>query len=282
MLVKVFTILVLLISASSLVYSQSSTSNRDLVFYKKYISKPSIEVSYGVSSIRLNGSSYGLADAGMLEMKLGFTKQKKSSYGKNILNYRNGYMFLSNASSDSYSGSDNSGTENTLWRFGFGNKTGYGVKFGSVSIMPYSSNSFAWSELSYPVSEETVSENSVLADFNNAFRFGTTTEAGINLQLAPGFSIQPKYEISDIFPRHLFGKQLMSTMIEMGGLFLIEGFTNQIMKNAPVAGTFVSFILKNAYEYGYYQLRKNQMNWPFTSTAPLRYNTFKLGMTFTF
>ncbi|MBK8550153.1 MAG: hypothetical protein IPL53_03490 [Ignavibacteria bacterium] len=278
----IFTFSAILVLISSSSFAQRSTSNRDFGLLKKYSNKPSIEVSYGLSNITLNGNDYGLADAGMLEMKLGFTRENQSRYGSDILNYKNRFLFLSNASSDNYSKSNNPGTENDLWRFGFGNKEGYGIKLGSVSIMPYSSNSLAWSELSYPVSDESVSDNSALADFNNAFRFGTTTEAGINLQLAPGFSIQPKYEISDIFPRHLFGKQLMSSVIEISGLFAIDGFTNSIMKNAPVAGTIVSFVLKNAYEYGFYQLRKNQMNWPFTSVAPLRYSTFKLGMTFTF
>lgn len=279
---KYFTFSIILVTISSSLFAQSSTSESDFRFFKKYISKPSIEVSYGLSNITLNGNNYGLADAGMLELKLGFTKENQSRYGNNILNYKNRYLFLSNASSNIYSNSNNPGTENDLWRFGFGNKEGYGVKLGSVSIMPYSSNSFAWSELSYPVSDESPSEESALADFNNAFRFGTTTEAGINLQLAKGFSIQPKYEISDIFPRHLFGKQLMSSVIEISGLYAIGSFTNRIMKNAPVAGTFISFILKNAFEYGFYQLRKNQMYWPFTSVAPLRYSTFKLGMTFMF
>lgn len=276
----IFTLL-LIFTATSL-FAQNSTSSKDYRNFKKYFDKPSIEVSYGLSEIRLNGNSYGLANAGMIEMKLGFTTQSQSRYGNSILNYKNRYLFLSNASSDNYSSSNNPGTFNNLWRFGLGNKEGFGVKLGSVSIMPYSSNSIAWSEISYPVSSESASENSALADFNNAFRFGTTTEAGINLQLAPGFSIQPKYEISDIFPRHLFGKQMMSSVIEISGLYLIDGFTKNIMRNTPVAGTFVNFILKNAYEYGFYQLRKNQMYWPFTSVAPLRYNTFKLGMMFTF
>lgn len=273
--------LLLIITASS-VFAQSSTSSNKYNIYKKYFSKPTIEVSYGLSEIRLNGNSYGLANTGMIEMKLGFTRQSNSRYGNKILNYKNNFVFLSNASSDNYSGSNNPGTSSDLWRFGLGNKEGYGVKLGSVSIMPYSSNSIAWSEISYPVSSETESDNSALADFNNAFRFGTTTEAGINFQLAPGFSIQPKYEISDIFPRHLFGKQMMSSVIEISGLVLIDEFTKSIMKNTPVAGTFVNFVLKNAYEYGFYQLRKDQMYWPFTSVAPLRYNTFKLGMMFTF
>jgi hypothetical protein len=121
-----------------------------------------------------------------------------------------------------------------------------------------------------------------LNNFNEALRFGSSTEGGINLQIAPCFSIQPKYEISDIYPRHLFGKQLASSLIEISGLVLIDGFVKSVLKNAPVAGTFVNFLLKNAYEYGFYQLRKNKMNWPFKSEAPLRYSNFKLGMTFTF
>ncbi|HMS34136.1 MAG TPA: hypothetical protein PKC91_08615 [Ignavibacteria bacterium] len=279
---KIYFSAAILFFTSSILIAQSSRSINSNSFFNRYLSKPSIEISYGISNIRLNGDSYDLANAGMIEVKLGFTSEIKSNFGENILKYKNRFLFLRNASSDNYSSSGNPGTFNDLWSFGLGNKEGYGVKPGSVSILPYSSNSIAWSEISYPASMETVSENSALADFNNAFRFGTTTEAGINLQLSKGFSIQPEFEISDIFPRHLFGKQLMSSVIELGGLYLIDDFTKLIMSNTPVAGTFVNFILKNAYEYGFYQLRKNQMYWPFTSVAPLRYNTFKLGMTFIF
>ena len=283
MLKKYILIIAVLLTSFSTLFAQNTTSTTGHYTYiKSYLSKPSIEVSYGLSNITLNGSSYGLANAGMIEMKLGFTKQSKSKYGNKILDYRNNFLFLGNASSNSYSKSENPGIENSLWRFGLGNKKGYGVKMGSMSLMPYSSNSFAWSELNYSDNDVTTEENSALADFNDAFRFGSTTEAGLNFQIVSGLSIQPKYEISDIFPRHLFGKQLMSSAIETGGRYLLESFTNKIMKNTPVAGVFVNFILVNAYEYGFYQLRKDQMYWPFTSTAPLRYNTFKLGMTFTF
>ncbi|MEO8664373.1 MAG: hypothetical protein ABI462_02660 [Ignavibacteria bacterium] len=283
MVKKIFTISAILFFISSSLFAQSS-SKKDRYNYRMFSSKPSIELSYGLSDIKINSNSYGLANAGLAELKLGFTNQYSSSYGKNILNYHNKFLFLSYASSDSYAKSNISGLENNLWRFGFGNKEGYGVKLGSVSIMPYNSNSFAWSEFDYSkgIATDPATDYSTLDNFDNTFRFGSTTEAGINLQLAPGFSIQPKYEIADIYPRHLFGKQFMSTIIEWGGLYLIDGFTKQILKNTPVAGAFVNFILKNAYEYGFYQLRKNEMNWPFTSTAPLRYSTFKLGMAFTF
>lgn len=275
-LVTTFTVFILLSVCS---FAQNKSSHID---FKKFISKPSIEVSYGLSNLRINGNSYNLSNAGMIEMKLGFTRQNTSKYGKNIIDYRNNYLFLRNASSDNYSKADNPGISNNMWSFGVGDKKGYGIKTGKFSILPYSSNSFDWTQFTYDQTYATPDEVQALADFDGTFRFGTVTEAGINFQITQGFSIQPKYEISDVYPRSLFGKQLMSSVIEYSGLFLIDGFTKQIMKNTPVAGSFVNFILRNAYEYGFYQLRKNQMNWPFTSVAPLRYNTFKLGMTFTF
>ncbi len=276
-----------LIFIPTILTAQSSSYSNKYYQYRNMSSKPTIEFSYGLSDIKLDGINFSLANAGLFELKLGFTSQGVTSYGKNILNYKNRFIFLSNASSDNYTQSVNPGVQNNMWRFGLGNKQGYGIKLGSVSISEYNSNSFAWSKFDY-TQPATVSggesqyDYSALNDFDNAFRFGSATEGGLNIQLSQGVTIQPKYEIADIFPRSLFGKQLMSSTIEYSGLFLLNAFTKQIMRNTPDAGTFVNFILKNAYEYGFYQLRKNEMNWPFTSAAPLRYNTFKLGMTFTF
>jgi len=282
MIKKILFALLVLTVISSTLYSQSSGSDRDYSKFK-FFQNPTIEISYGLSNIKLNGYSSELSNAGLLELKLGYTNQRESSYGKKILRYDNRFVFLSNASNDLTSESRSTGVNSSMWRFGMGNKQGYGLKLGSISLMPYSSNSFAWTNFEYDHSSlQSEADKQLLDNFNGTFRFGSTTEGGINLQLFPGFSIQPKYEISDVYPRHLFGKQLMSTVIEYGGLFLIDSFTRKVLRNAPVAGTFVNFILKNAYEYGFYQLRKDKMNWPFTSAAPLRYNTFKLGMTFTF
>jgi len=282
MLNKIFLSLLVFTLISSSLFAQRTKTHRDYSRFK-FFDKPTIELSYGLANIKLNGYSSKISDAGLLELKLGFTNQRESYFGKKILRYDNRFLFLSNSSNDLTSKSKSTGVNSSMWRFGFGNKEGYGLKLGSVSLMPYTSNSFAWTNFEYDEnSYQSETDKLMLDNFNGTFRFGSTTEGGINLQLFPGFSIQPKYEISDIYPRHLFGKQFMSSMIEVGGLFLIDSFTKNVLRNAPVAGTIVNFILKNAYEYGFYQLRKDKMNWPFTSAAPLRYNTFKLGMTFTF
>jgi len=272
----------LIFAFASTCFSQSDYERYNWKFFSS--NKPSVEFSYGLSEIRLNTSPVGLSDAGMFELRLGFTEQKKTKYRKDVVDFNNGYISLSTAS-DEYISKNPSATSvnSSMWRFGFGNKSGYGLKLGSVSILPYNSISFEWTELKYENNTAIPDSNFMtLNDFNGTFRFGTSTEAGLNFQLFKGFSISPMYQISDVFPRHLFGKQSLSTLIELSGLVLLDAFTRQIIRNSAVAGVFVDFILKNAYEYGFYQLRKDQMNWPFTSTAPLRYSTFKIGMNFVF
>ena len=57
---------------------------------------------------------------------------------------------------------------------------------------------------------------------------------------------------------------------------------NKIFKSSPAAGPVVNFLLKNALAYGIYELRKDKMNWPFKSEAPITYDQFKFGVTFVF
>lgn len=253
------------------------------VIFHWFPEKPAIELAYGVSEINLNGINSDFKKPGMLELRLGYSNSYTSKYSKNVIRYDYNYLFLSNASTDISSQKNNAGVNSSLWRFGIGNKEGTGLKFGSFTIMPYNDNSFTWSRFSFDKSSVLNPEGyDKFDDFNDAFRFGTSAEAGINFQITKGLSLQPKYEISDIFPRHLFGQQLLSSLIEFSGAEALDEFTGRIMRNTPIAGTVVNFVLKSAYEFGIYQLRKDHMNWPFANEAPLRYSTFKMGMTFTF
>lgn len=269
--------------------AQSYSVKEDLAFWQWYKSKPSVEVTYGNSNISFGNYGYDFAPSGLIEMNLGYTSKKKSDYGKNIVRYKNRFLFLGYSSTDNSTRQTSTGINSNLWKFGFGNKSGYGVSLSkTASILPYSSSTFNWSNFNYNKPNDfssNISEQEYYAAIDNmagVFRFGSSFEAGINLNVIKGFSVQPKYEIADIFPRHLVGYQMMSSIIEYAGFNMLELFTKKIIKNSPVAGTFVNFLLLNAYQYGFYQLKKDQMFWPFTSTAPMRYETFKLGMTFVF
>ena len=50
-------------------------------FYK---SRPTIDITYGMSKVSLKNSSLNFTDAGLIEVKLGYTYLQKSHYSKKI------------------------------------------------------------------------------------------------------------------------------------------------------------------------------------------------------
>ena len=251
----------------------------------KYYDQPTIELTYGISQISLNHLESNFSDVGMLELKLGYTFQRKSFYGKNTLRFTNGFAFLNHNSSDlAYNSKRDNELSSEMWQFGIGRKVGYGLNFGSVSLVPYTSNSFVWSRLDMQDIPTSAFQDDIdiINRFNESFRFGSSYESGINFQLTRMISIQTQLNQAIVFERHQFGKHLISMLVEEGGLFLLETFTDNVLENDPVAGTIVTFLLKSGYSFGLYQLRTKDMYWPYKSDAPLSYISFKFGTSFTF
>ena len=265
----------------SIMYSQISGSPKNFRFFDK----PFIELNNGISSLSLDGMSGKFSNAGLIEMKLGTATEYRSRYSKNLLKYFNSYLFLDKVSSTyNYGSKDAAAYKFDMWRFGGGKKEGYGMKLGSMSLVPYTSSSLAWSYLDTKdlsgLSE--LNDFNSIAKFNKDIRFGTQAEGGLIINVLPMLSLEAKYERSAIFPRTLFWKYAGSALIEEGGMQLLDDFVSRILRNEPTAGAIVNFVLKNAYSYGMYELRKTKMNWPFDTEAPLMHEAFKFGLSFTF
>jgi hypothetical protein len=251
----------------------------------RFFDKPFIELNNGTSQLSLDGLGSKFSNGGLIELKLGSATQYKSRYSKNVLKYFDSYVFMSKVSSSLDYRTNTAGTlPFDMWRFGAGKKEGYGAKIGSMSIVPYTSSSLAWTHLdmkNFP-DESMINDNTALAKFNKNIRFGTQSEGGIIINVLPMVSLEAKYERSAIFPRTLFWKFAGSALIEEGGMQLVDDFVSRVLKNEPLAGVIVNFVLKNAYSYGIYELRKSKMNWPFDTEAPLMHESFKFGLSFTF
>jgi hypothetical protein len=277
----------LLILLFVLAFSFTNTFSQDCSNKNKFrfFEKPYIEINNGISKLSLDGFNSKFSNAGLFELKLGSATQFKSRYGKNVLKYLNSYVFIGKISSSlDYTNKLSGSLPFDMWRFGAGKKEGYGLKMGSVSLTPFTSNSVTWTYTdmkSFP--DASMSDDIfALGKFNKATRFGTQAEGGLIFNISPLISIQANYERQAIFPRTLFWKYLGSAVIEEGGMQILDGFVSRILKNEPVAGVIVNFILKNAYSYGMYELRKTKMNWPFDTEAPLMHESFKFGLSFTF
>ena len=250
-------------------------------FYK---SRPTIDITYGASKISLKNSGVNFNDAGLIEVKLGYTYLGKSKYSKSISRFESNFLYGSYISSK-INAKKISGAEDKTWRFGIGNANGYGYMLGKKSsLVLYNSNSFTWTRYQSGIGQTSITDNFDKPKdvFERSLRFGTTTEAGIIVPIAGFVNLQAQYDRTIVFPRHLFWKHLGSMMVEAIGQSAIDGFMKAIMKSSPTAGPILNFILKNALSYGIYELRREKMNWPFNSAEPLIFESFKAGFTFTF
>ena len=250
-------------------------------FWKK---EPTISLHYGFSNISRNDVITSFADNNLIELKLGYTTRRSSSYAEYLNRYKYRYIFVAHNSTKLAGGS---GTTNDIetnnWRFGFGRASGYGYKLGeSASVVPYFAYSMDWTQLDFGDDSLNVNDERVKKLYNGTFRFGSSNEAGIRFQVTRLLTVETGFERSIVFERHLFWKWAGSGILELIAHGLLDAFINEILESSPAAGPVVFFILKSALGWGIYELRQDKMNWPFTSPPPIAFDNIKFGMTFVF
>lgn len=291
----IFTFLALFVSGLSAQDSGKGKHEWDFNLWGKdyfYKSRPTIDLTYGASKISLQNSGLNFNDAGLIELRLGYTYLQKSRYSEKISRYNSNFFTGSYVSSKINAKKYDGATDKT-WRFGFGNTNGYGYMLNKKSsLVLYNSNSFTWTRYDdgfiwiemFGFGENKAYDEYMnkMGPFDESFRFGSSTEAGIIIPIAGFVNLQAQYERAIVFPRHLFWKHLGSVIIEAAAQSAIDGFIHAIMNSSPMAGPILNFVLKNALAYGIYELRREKMNWPFNSTEPLMFESFKAGFTFTF
>lgn len=260
---------------------------REHIFYSwednfLYKGKPSIELTYGQSEISLKNYGSDFTQNGTINLKLGWHKESNLEQ-KSIIKYRSNYISGSYSTSNIRLGNTTSGAPVTL-NFGFGSADGYGYKLGKKSsLVLYNSSAMTWTRYDRGSGSSTIETGyNRIEDFNKSLRFGSTAEGGIIIPLGGLVNLQASYDRTIVFPRHMVWKHIGSALIEAGGQSIIDGFVYAIYKSSPFAAPIVSFILKNGLSYGLYELRREKMNWPFESAEPLLFDTYKVGVKFTF
>lgn len=300
-----FIALFLLTSVSSFAQDDKDTSKNDWQkrghhWFKfdwkwKFHGHPFIELNYGQGTPKSDKLVSQYADVGLLEIKMGYANH--NSFNQNITEFNDKFIFGSRlATGIKTSDSDLGVMRSSLLRIGLEKRSGYGYKLGDLEIMPYISRGIAWSRLlmvDYPAQfylqlkppmalADAVNDTDILNRYHDNVRFGTVWEAGIRFDFVKSISLNAGYQASVIFPRYMFWTQAGSAIIEEGGLGLLDKFIDEVTDSSPYAAPVVNFLLKNGFSYAFYTLKKEKMNWPFDTEAPLTYETFKIGITFTF
>ena len=246
--------------------------------------RPFVEGNYGLGIPRQKLFEGEFENFGLFEAKLGYSKVKV--YKKFVLGMDERYFFGSYSNKEQNlmdSEADPGKVKTEMIHFGIGNRLGYGYKIGFISLLPYQQTHITWSKVTSERPEELSAEDLAILDrYEGDYHFGLSTEGGVKVELFKSVAVTAGYEAAAIYPRFVFFPWLGGIIVET---FIVGGvsfFAESIVANSNVLGPLFYAILRNAAAYGIYLGLKDEMYWPVNSETPLTYETFKIGLTFTF
>ncbi len=272
------------IFTSALRFKQYKPSKKlRLDFYKN---SPTIYLVYGVTNhfYERNTFTSKINNNGIIDIKLGSTDLNRVA--SNVVEYDYDYLSFSYAENKlNYEETSNSNHIMDLRhiKIGFNNSDGYGWNIGGNShIVLFHSLGINWNSLSFDYNNaDSVSIKSAKI-FGKQLRYGRGFSGGIKIFLFNGVAISAEYEQTMTFPRHLFWKDLGAFIIEAAAQGLSTTFVDEVLDSSPKFAPVIHFLLKNGISYGFYELYKDKMNWPFKTIPPLMNKTYKIGIDFIF
>jgi len=243
-----------------------------------------LQLTYGIGKPNQYEFENSFAPVGNWEFKLGRSVLNK--FAKSNVSLDEWYIFFSYLNSNAaISDTEPSEVTTKSYRFGFGRTEGFGYTGPSVAFVPYVSQSLLWTKLDdfsdeiKPAEGETPSNDfEILNRYWGTYRFGDRSLYGFKLDILSWVEIIANYETAVVYPRHQFLEWLVSYGVVQIGYNTLGYYTSKLVDDKPVIGPIVNFLVRTGYLYAYYLLREQNMNWPFSSEAPLRYEIFNFGV----
>lgn len=245
---------------------------------------PIINLKYGFSQpVYYDDLLGGFAMINSVELNIGYSNLYRLEPDKSVTEGDFNYLFLNNALSDIGISGDDGDIETNTWKFGLTNGSGYGWLLGEKSnILLFHAGGIGWSQTEFdPDQPDSTYAGQKFNDYDN-FRFSDHFSGGINIRLLENISINAEYGRTVVYQRHLFWYWTLSKLIHGAGNGLLDVFVNKVEESSPHLVPVVNFVLKNGLAYGFYELQKEKMNWPLNSAHPLMFDTYQIGLTFTF
>jgi len=245
----------------------------------RFLKTPSVVVLAGAGALGREGLVQQLRAPGVVSLHLGTAELAPKRRVGRLVEYSRHAVALSMGSSALGLGRGTEGLAQRWWQFGLISEGGYGYRLGQTSsLLLTHGGGMCWTVFGL---QDTVPE--ALAAFHERLRFGTQRSGALVLQFSPLMGVGICVERAAVFPAHLVWKHLGSALLEGAGHVLIEQFVERILRaRTPAAAPVVSFVLHNGFAYGWYELLRRRMNWPFASPAPLRMDAVRLQLQWLF
>lgn len=245
----------------------------------RFLETPSVSVLVGAGVSAREGLEQQLRAPGVISFQLGTAELTQQRRAAELVRYSRHCLALSMGSSTLGIGRSTDGLAQQWWQFGLVSESGYGYRVGQGgSFLLTHGGGVSWTVLQL---RDTVPE--ALAAFHERLRFGTLRSGALVFQFSPLMGVGVSFERAIVFPAHLVWKHLGSALLEGAGHVLIEQFVERILRaRTPAAAPIVGFVLHNGFAYGWYELLRTRMNWPFASPAPLRMDGARLQLQWLF
>jgi|GEM_PF-384548 len=302
---KSFIILVALmciISPSVKAFQQDTTSLIDSlveIFFDDHPDRsqrhrsPRIQASYGTLDFQRKGLAGNTNPIVNYRVSVGMEDARSIRGDQSIVRYQNNGLFFNYGASKPVTGLtaiDDSivnaaTTSMNIYSFGFIDESGYGYKLGSGGALKFLvAKKSLWSSID-PISfDQSINGDArqAVRDFTGSIRFGATMKPTIEFQVIKPLSIQASFTWTQIYPRHMFWYWAGSELIEGISDGIVMASVKAFGKASPASLPIMNFVLRNAVAYGFKTLRKNQMNWPFETAAPMNVTGYSLGVSLNF
>ncbi|MBP1622517.1 MAG: hypothetical protein H6Q07_537, partial [Acidobacteria bacterium] len=249
-----------------------------------YKSGTLLEATYGQGTPAQSNVTSAFGPLGNSELKVGRTQIDRFSPTNASLN--DWYIFLSYSSSNSALSSVGANEISTKWtRFGFGRTEGLGYYGSDLSFLPYISQSLLLTKISdfgYGQNTSTAGiptgDQEILARYPGAFRLGERVLYGFKAEILSSFHLGASYETGVVYPRAVVLPWTGSYILALAGYQALDNVLGRFTDDYPVVGPIVNIAIRAGYLYGYYLLRRDNMNWPFSSEAPMRFEGLNFGI----
>lgn len=250
--------------------------------------RPALRLQYGFTEVSRQDFGGSFGPAGLLDLQVGSVRERGWAGEPNLLTESAQGLVVGRIASG-LAGSDRGADEVGIdaWRFGFGSAGGSGYRLGSGDrrLVFLTGRTGAWyfTDLELPTSPHLATADSLfLARYDDATPFGDAWEGSVRFCVSRPLSVQLSYERAVVLPGFKIWYYLLSNGIDVVAIAIADRFVEAIADSSPQAAPVVSFLLRSAIQYGFYELRQDQVNWPFDTEAPLAFDSFKLGFSVVF
>ncbi len=291
-ILSIFFIIIFSYSASLCRDNNDSTDTQFGQFLKKLkypggvTNNHMLEFSYGLNLPSFSGNSGpNLVKAFSIGISYGFVRLDTITVLPKNLYYASESIFLSDMSSHLKLNHEKikSGLTTDAWRFGFGYCNGYGYNLDAgTKFILYNTGNIIWTKVDFENYPDNHADSSLFLLYDDEFRFGSSFDMGIITDIMPYLKFDLNYEHQIIFPRHLVFKWLGSSSLELLAQRFIDLYCIDALKLDSKSLPLANFVIKNTISFLFYEFRRNQMNWPFPSEAPLNYDNMRIGLKLVF